>query len=94
MAISMSLKKEILEKLPASLKSDPHCHALLTHIKERNINSKEHLLDFLKQKIALIEKWLAENKNSGTAMAKTIRDKVVELGFLKKSLKLMQEFVI
>lgn len=89
----MSLKNEFMEKLPDSLKQDQHCLALFDHIKEHNIDTSEHLFNFLDQKISLVEKWLEENQNSGTTMAKTVRDKVVELGFLKKCRQLSKEFL-
>jgi len=89
----MPLKKEILEKWPQYAKEESHYNSLLEHIDRHNIKSKEHLRDFLKQQINLVEKWLEENQNSGSTMAKTLRNKVVELGFLKKCLKLVQEFL-
>lgn len=89
----MSLKKELLAKIPSSLSKEPHFQALLDHMKENKIETKEHLRDFLKQHIEIVEKWLEENKKTGVSMAKSIRGKVIELDVLKKCFKLAQNFL-
>ena len=89
----MSLKKLLLEKIPKNLQEEPHFHALLDHIKQYNIETKEHLKDFLKKEIPNLKKWLDENKNSSATKVKSVRDKVVRLDVLKKCFKLAGEFL-
>ncbi len=89
--VSMSLRKEILEKVPSGEKDSPSCRALLDHIKEHGIKTSEHLHNFLAQEIALAEKWLGENKQSGKTAAKTLRHKTVELQVLKKCRELARK---
>ena len=90
----MSLKKVLLEKVPNGLQEEPHFHALLDHIKHHNIETKEHLHDFLKNEIGSVENWLEENKNSGTTKVKSIRDKAIHLDVLNKCFKLTGEFLL
>ncbi|MBU0457070.1 MAG: hypothetical protein ABH824_05545 [Nanoarchaeota archaeon] len=90
----MSLKKEVLGKVPVLLQEEPHFHALLDHIKHHNIENKEHLRDFLEKEIAIVEKWLEENKKSGVTTVKSVRDKVLHLDVLKKCFKITQEFIL
>ena len=89
----MSLKNELLEKVPNSMKNEPHFHALLDHIKENGIENKKHLNAFLLQNIQLTEKWLEDYKRNGSAMMKTVRDRVVQLRVLKKCFDTTQEFL-
>ncbi|MBI2112599.1 hypothetical protein HYT52_03635 [Candidatus Woesearchaeota archaeon] len=88
-----SLRDELLHKVPSKLKEEPHLQALLDHIKHHNINTKEHLADFLQKEIALIEKWLDDNKKAGSLGVKSVRDKVIHLDVLRKCFKLSQEFL-
>ncbi len=90
----MDLKQELLKKVPSKIKEEPHFHALLDHIKHHNIESKEHLADFLQKEIALIERWMEENKRTGATAVKTVRDKSIHLSVLKKCFKLSQEFLL
>ena len=90
----MSLKQILLEKVPKSLQEEPHFHALLDHIKLHNIETKEHLTDFLKQEIAIVEKWVEENKNSGLAKVKSVRDKIRKLDVLRKCSVLTGSFLL
>lgn len=89
----MSLKKELLKKVPNTLKEEPHFLALLDHIKKNDIKDKTHLIRFLGQEIALVEKWLEENKRSGSTTVKTVRDKIIHLDVLKKCFKSSKEFL-
>ena len=89
----MSLKKVLLEKVPLHSQEDPHFHALLDNIKEHNIESKEHLRDFLNNHIDIVEKWLENNKNSGVTKVKSIRDKAIHLDVLKKCSQITGEFL-
>lgn len=86
----MSLKLELLEKVPNSLKNEPHFQALLDHIKHHNIEHKEHLADFLGKEINLVESWLEQNKS---AAAKAVRDKTIHLEVLRKCSELTQNFL-
>ncbi len=89
----MSLKHELLEKVPQNLKDEPHFYAVLDHIKEHQIETKEHLADFLKKEIGVIEKWLEDNKNSGATAVKSVREKIIHLDVLKKCFELTQRFL-
>ena len=89
----MSLKKILLEKIPKNLQEEPHFHALLDHTKHHNIETKEHLHDFLKNDIEIVEKWLEDNKNSSATKVKSVRDKVIHLDVLKKCFKLTGDFL-
>lgn len=89
----MSLKQELIKKVPAHLKEEPHFQTLLEHIKTKGIESKEHLRDFLQQEIALVETWMGENKNSAAFKTKTKRDKANHLGVLRKCLELSEKFL-
>ncbi len=89
----MSLKKEIVKKVPASARGEPSFQGLLDLIKEHQFETGEQLANFLEQQIALVEKWLKENKCSGVATAETIRSKAVELALLKKCIKLTKEYL-
>ncbi len=89
----MSLKIELLNKIPKPLKEEPQLHALLDHIKQNNIETKEHLADYLNKEIQIVERWLNDNKNQGTKNMKTIRNKVVHLDLLKKCFNITQEFL-
>lgn len=93
LVIKMSLKRILLEKCPHHLKEEPHFHALLDHIKHHEIGSKEHLADFLKKEIALVEKWLEENKSSSATKVKSVRDKIIHLDVLKKCFSITKEFL-
>ncbi|PIZ50722.1 hypothetical protein COY27_05915 [Candidatus Woesearchaeota archaeon CG_4_10_14_0_2_um_filter_33_13] len=93
MVKKMSLKKELLQKVPASIKDEPHFTALLDHIEGHKIETKEHLADFLKKEIALIEGWLESNTHSSAAKTKSVRDKIIHLDVLKKCYDLSQEFL-
>ena len=88
------LKQILIEKVPRSLQEEPHFHALLDHIKQHNIGTKEHLTDFLKQETDIVEKWVEDNKNSGLAKVKSVRDKVRQLDVLKKCSELAGEFLL
>jgi len=89
----MSLKQELLEKVPTNLKEDHYFYALLDHIKEKSIETKVHLRDFLQQEIGLVEKWMEENKHSGSTKTKTKRDKANHLNVLKKCSELTETFL-
>ncbi|MBU0469944.1 MAG: hypothetical protein KKA62_05145 [Nanoarchaeota archaeon] len=89
----MSLKKELFEKVPVSVKEGIYFPALLDHIKNNQIKTKEHLKSFLLQNIQLSENWLKTYKNEGTINLKTVRDKVIELKVLKKCFGLAKEFL-
>jgi len=89
----MSLKNEILEKIPDYLKEEPEFKTLLEHVKVQNIKGNEELLDFLKKEIATVEKWLLENKRRGGTMVKSFRDKALRLRVLKKCEKLVGGFL-
>jgi hypothetical protein len=89
----MTLKREIQENIPKSVQEEPHFHTLLDIIKHHNIETKEHLMKFIKQEIAIVEKWLADNKNSGSTTVKSVRENVLHLDVLKKCLKLTNEYL-
>ncbi|MFH1275644.1 MAG: hypothetical protein ABIH82_00870 [Candidatus Woesearchaeota archaeon] len=90
----MTLKSELLQKVPDKLKEEPHFQALLDHIKLHKIEKKEHLADFLTKEINIIENWLEGNKKSGTIAVKSVRDKIIHLDVLKKCFSLTQEFLL
>lgn len=91
--MATSLKNELLKKVPKNIKEEFHFQALLDHIKQHDINTKEHLADFLQKEIALVEKWLEDHKKAGSSGVKSVRDKVIHLDVLKKCFKLSQEFL-
>ena len=88
----MIVKQELLEKVPSQVKVEPHFLALLEHIKRQNIQTKEHLREYLQQEIAAAEQWIEEHRKSGTAV-KTRRDKTTHLEVLKKCHKVTREFL-
>jgi hypothetical protein len=89
----MSLKRELLDKAPNSVKDEPHFNALLDHIKQHDIGSKDHLKKFLEQEIGILERWLEDNKNRSETAVKSVRDKVVQLDVLKKCHQLSENFL-
>lgn len=89
----MGLKEEVLGKIPDHLKKEPEFKALLEHIKEKGLEEKEELLDFLRTEIKMVEKWLEENKRKGGRVVKDFRDKAVRLGVLKKCEELVGVFL-
>lgn len=89
----MSLRTEILEKIPDYLKEEPECKTLLEYIKAQGIKTNEELSAYLKKEIAMVEEWLLENKKRGGTMVKSLRDKAVELGVLKKCEELAEKFL-
>lgn len=89
----MSLKQDFLNKTPPQRQNEPHFVALLEHIKRHNIQSKGHLVDFLKKEINLLEKSLESTKHAGPTGVKSTRDKAVHLNLLKKCYQLTQEFL-
>ena len=89
----MSLKEELLRKVPLHLKGEPDFHALLEHIKEKEIETKEHLHDYLQKEIQIVERWMEDNKNSAAAKTKTKRDQAVRLDVLKKCFQLTENFL-
>ncbi len=89
----MSLKKEILEKIPNYIKEEPEFKTLLEHVKAQEITKKEDLLIYLKKEITVMEKWMAENKGQGGTMVKSFRDKALRLGIFKKCEKLVGMFL-
>ena len=90
----MSLKKEFLDKIPRNLNGEPHVDALLDNIKEHNIETKEHLVDFLQKQTDLVEKWLEDNGTSHLSATKSVREKTIHLEVLKKCSKLTEEFLL
>lgn len=90
----MSLKEELLEKVSPQSKERPQFQALLDHIKKNKIENKEHLVKSLNQEIALTEKWLKDNKNTGATAVKSVRNQAIKLDVLKKCQKVMQEFLL
>lgn len=84
------LKRELEQKVPSKLKSQPHYLALLDYIADKEISSKAHLSSYLGQEVALVEAWLKENKQVG---AKTMREKTTHLEMLKKCQGLTTEFL-
>lgn len=90
----MTLKNEVLKKIPGYLKEEPEFKVLLEHIKKEEMKSKEELSNFLKKEINLVDEWIRENKKRGGTMVKNFRDKAVRLEILKKCEKLMGEFLL
>ena len=89
----MSLKKELLERIPRNLNGEPHVGALLDNIKEHNIETKEHLADFLQKQTNIVEKWLEDSGTSHISATKSVREKTIHLEVLKKCAKLTEEFL-
>lgn len=85
--------KEKLAKIPEHIKKEPEFKFLNERIHEKGIGEGEELIGYLEKEIALVEKWLAENKRRGGTMVKELRDKAVHLGVLKKGRKLAEDFL-
>ena len=52
----MSLKRLLLDTVPNNIQQEPPFITLLDHIKEHNIESKEHLEKFISQQIDIVDK--------------------------------------
>ena len=89
----MSLKQELLKNVPTSLKNELYFQTLMEHVKEKEIETKEHLYDYLKKEIQLVEKWMEDNKNSGLTKTKTKRDQAIHLDVLKKCFDMTERFL-
>ena len=89
----MSVKQELLQRVPREMQKEPHFLALLDHVKKQNVETKEHLRAFLRQEIKLAEKWLEQNKHAGPNVVKLVRDKATHLDVLKKCHTLTEEFL-
>lgn len=89
-----TFKEQVHKKIPSHIKKEPHFHALLDHIKEQNIETVEHLKDFLEKQISVVESWLESNKHRSETSVKSVRDKKIELDVLKKCYLLTQEFLL
>ncbi|MEW5896765.1 MAG: hypothetical protein AB1668_03680 [Nanoarchaeota archaeon] len=92
--MSSALKEHIHKRIPSHIKKEPHFRALLDHIKEQNIETAEHLKDFLEKQISLVEGWLENNKHRSETSVKSVRDKKIQLDVLKKCYNLTQEFLL
>lgn len=90
----ISLKKEIMEKVPPHMREEHSFYALLDHVKKNKIATAEHLLNYLNQERALVETWLKDNQNRKETMTKNVRDKVIQLGVLRKCLELTQQYLV
>ena len=78
----MSLKRLLLDKVPNNIQQEPPFITLLDHIKEHNIESKEHLEKFISQQINIVDNWMKDNKS--IASVKNFKDKATHLDMLKK----------
>jgi hypothetical protein len=87
----MSLKRLLLDTVPNNMQQEPQFITLLGHIKEHNIESKEHLEKFISQQIDIVDNWMKGNK--GNANVKTIRDKATQLDMLRKFDNLTSNFL-
>jgi hypothetical protein len=90
----MSLKKELLDKVPIHLQGEDEFKTLLEYIEKEGLEEKHKLLEFLRKEMESVEEWLAENKEEGGTMVKEIRDKAVKLGVLKKCERMVMDFLI
>ena len=78
----MSLKRLLLDKVPNNIQQEPQFIALLDHVKEHGIESKEHLEKFISQHINIVDSWIKDNKS--TANVRSVRDKATHLDMLRK----------
>ena len=87
----MSLKRLLLDKVPNNIQQEPQFITLLDHIKEHNIESKEHLEKFISQQIDIVDNWMKENKS--LVSVKTFKDKATQLDMLRKFDDLTSNFL-
>lgn len=89
----MSLKQLLQQKVPKPSQLEPHFKALLEHIEMKGIDTEEHLTDFLKKEVNLIEKEVTQLKKSSSTSVKLVRDRVVHLEMLRKGLGLVKDYL-
>jgi hypothetical protein len=87
----MSLKRLLLDKVPNNIQQEPPFITLLDHIKEHNIESKEHLDKFISQQINIVDNWMKDNK--GVVSVKNFKDKATQLNMLRKFDNLTSNFL-
>ena len=87
----MSLKRLLLDTVPNNIQQEPPFITLLDHIKEHNIESKEHLEKFISQQIDIVDNWMKENK--GVVNVKTFKDKATQLDMLREFDNLTTNFL-
>ncbi len=89
----MSLKQLLQQKVPRSSQLEPHFKALLEHIEMKGIDTEEHLVDFLKKEVSIIEKEVTQLKKASSTSVKSVRDRVVHLEMLRKGLGLIRDYL-
>jgi cell division septum initiation protein DivIVA len=88
----MSLKEELIEKIPVDLLHEPEVKALLHEVRDKNIQTVQELIEYLKKEITELETFI--RTHSGPTGVKSIRDRVIKLGVCKKCLDLAQRFLL
>ncbi len=89
----MSLRKEILEKIPDDLKREPEVKTLLEHIELQKLKTKEELQAYLQREIREMERWIKEHKQDGETRVKEVRDKALRLGIFRKCEEITRNFL-
>lgn len=90
----MSLREEILKKVPISLKEGNELKMILEYVKKTKVKEIKKLEEHLKHEISKTEAWLSYNMKGGGTMIKAVRDKSIELKSLEKCLQLVKRHLV
>ena len=93
MMAQSSFKQEVQQKIPKRYHSQAHFLALLELVSQHNIESKEHLHDFLEQQAFLVDKEVGDYTKKGSISGKVAREKIMHLEALKGCHELAKEFL-
>ncbi|MBI2146313.1 hypothetical protein HYU22_03170 [Candidatus Woesearchaeota archaeon] len=89
----MSVKSDLLKKVPDYEQQQPHFLPLLDYIKRNRLITTEQLRKFLTTEMGLVETALAQDKRAGPAAVKKVRDNTIKLELLQKWQHLSKEYL-
>jgi hypothetical protein len=90
--VSKPLKEKVFREVPVRFHTDPSFITLIELIKAHNLESSDHLHQFLNQNISLLEKEVEKTKTAAF-QAKTLHDQIMQLEALKKCQSLSKQFL-
>lgn len=90
--MSKSLKEKLFRDVPLRFHTDPSFLTLVELIRVHNLESSDHLHQFLNQNVSLIEKEVEKTKTVAF-QAKTLHDQIMQLEALKKCQSLSKQFL-
>ena len=92
--LSMSVKTELLKKVPADTQQQPHFLALLDYIKTNRLVTNEQLRKSITTEIGVVEAGLVKARSAGPSAVKMVRDKTIQLELLQKWNWMSKEYLL